>query len=132
MACFGPFGADHPDDVVPSGRPVSNNNGGGVSANHNASVGTSNGIVDGVNSGNGDLENVIGNENGNRAPAVRVQPGSPRRVHFGGVVVLGEDDGGAPGDQESPKSLSSSSSSSSSSLRNCNESEMPLKLFMAS
>ncbi|XP_021771878.1 uncharacterized protein LOC110736028 [Chenopodium quinoa] len=131
MSCFGSSGADHPDDAVPSGVSARNSNGDGVSPIQIVSTGTSNGVVDGGNGSNVDLENGSGNENENRASGVVVQPGSPRRVHFGGVVVLGEDDEGAPEIQESPKSLSSSSSSSSP-LTDINESEKPLKLYMAS
>lgn len=67
---------------------------------------------------------------GNGASEVARQVGSPRRVHFGGTVVLGEDDVGANRNKEI--SRSSSSSSSSTYSRHSDESELPLKLSMAS
>ncbi|KMT14064.1 hypothetical protein BVRB_4g078910 [Beta vulgaris subsp. vulgaris] len=136
MSCFGSYGADHPDDRVPSGAPAINNGGGGGgSPVHNASIATTNGIGEVENGVNGDLENGNRNENGNgnRMSAVGSQPGSPRRVHFGGVVILGEDNGVAHENQGNPKPISSPrSSSSSSSSENCNESELPLRFSMAS
>lgn len=137
MMCCGPFGDDHLDVDIPLGGPTINNGGGNgdvVSIPiHNANTAATNSIG---GTGIGVDENFViesgnGNEEG-RASGVGVQPGSPKRVHFGGVVVLGEENGGDHGDEENPKPLSSPSSSSSSSPRNSTESEMPLRLFMAS
>ncbi|XP_057550349.1 uncharacterized protein LOC130828398 [Amaranthus tricolor] len=133
MICCGPSGDDHLNVDIPLGGPTINNGGnnGGVLSIpiHDANTAATNGV--GVNFV---IESGNGNEVG-RTSGVEVQPGSPKRVHFGGVVVLGEEDGGDHRDEENPKPMSSPSSSSSSSPsppRNSTESEMPLRLFMAS
>lgn len=123
--CFNPFGSGYPDDEI---APSANGGGSGGGLGLGTSVVANTGSGD---SGEGKIEN--GNENGeSRDPT---QPGSPRRVHFGGVVILGEENEDENGKRDSPRPSTSSSSSSSSSAptsMQSNESEIPLRLAMAS
>ncbi|KAK9673178.1 hypothetical protein RND81_12G151100 [Saponaria officinalis] len=130
MICFRPFGYADNDKNAPAMRsnpigtnavsiPIEND---GLAGNQDRNLGNGN---------ENENENLNGNENRNR----NREPTSPRRVHFGGVVILGEDENGnTVENQGSPQALSrssSSASSSSSSSRHSNESETPLRLSMA-
>ena len=120
--CFNPFGSGHPDDEI---APPANGSGGG-------GVGLSASVVANTGSGEGKMD--IENRDEDGEPRVPRQPGSPRRVHFGGVLIIGEENEDENEKNESPRPSASSSSSSSSppTSMQSNESEMPLRLAMAS
>ncbi|KAL9235003.1 hypothetical protein vseg_009809 [Gypsophila vaccaria] len=128
MICFGTGYPDNDKNAPATRSNQTSNNVVSIPIGHDGPAGNQD------NNAGTENENLNENEHGNenRNGDTNREPTSPRRVHFGGVVILGEDENGNTiENQGSPQALSRSSSASSSSSRHSNESETPLRLSMA-